>query len=113
MLYVIFLLPLLVMIVGYLMYKYPPKKINYVIGYRTFKSMKNEEAWKLANQYCGKLWIKIGLAMLVIAIILFTLFNIKVLTYTEDILAIIVIAQIMPMLLSIFAVEKKIKNLNK
>ncbi len=36
---------------GALIYKYPPKQVNNVLGYRTNMSMKNEETWKFANVY--------------------------------------------------------------
>ena len=94
MLYTIFMIPILIIFIGYIMYKYPPKKINWIVGYRTRKSMKNEENWKFANQYCGKLWIKIGLIMFVITLVLFALFYLNVINYTEDVLAIIILVQV-------------------
>jgi len=30
-----------------MMYKHPPKSINAIYGYRTARSMKNDETWKL------------------------------------------------------------------
>ena len=111
MIYTIFLIPLLIILIGYLMNKYPPEKINYFIGYRTFNSMKNENNWKLANQYCGKLWFKIGLIMLIISILLFVLNLLKIITFTETMLSIIILIQIIPLLISIFFIENKIKKL--
>ena len=46
MVHTIFIIPLLITFVGFLMYKNPPKKINWFLGYRTIKSMKNEKIWK-------------------------------------------------------------------
>lgn len=111
MIYTIFIIPLLIVLIGYLMNKYPSKKINYFIGYRTFNSMKNENNWKLANQYCGKLWFKIGLIMLIISILLFIFNLLKIITFTENMLSIIVLIQIIPLLISIFFIENKIKKL--
>ncbi len=37
-----------------------PKKINKLFGYRTSMSMKNEETWKFAHRYVGKLWRIMG-----------------------------------------------------
>lgn len=110
MLYTIFIIPILIITVGYLMHRYPPKKINWFIGYRTRKSMKNEEYWKLANQYCGKMWVKIGLMMLVIALVLFVVFYLNIIDYTEDILTIIILIQTVIIILPIFLVEKKLKS---
>ena len=110
---VIFILPVIIAVVGYIMNKSPPKKVNWFIGYRTRKSMKDETVWKIANQYCGKLWIRIGLTMLVIASLLGILVYFKILIFSETFLAIIVFCEITPLLLSGVMVENKIKNTNK
>ena len=110
MIYTIFMLPILMLLIGYLMFKYPPKKINPIIGYRTFKSMKNEKTWKKANQYCGRLWIKLGTIMLTITFLLFILMYLRNITLTENILLVFIFSQLGIMLLSIFIVENKIKD---
>ena len=111
MIYTIFIIPLLAIFAGGFMFKYPPKKINYFIGYRTFKSMKNEKLWKVANQYCGKLWIMIGITLLVITFLLSMFIYLKFLTITETFLLIVVFGQLSSLLLSIFIVENRIKKL--
>ena len=35
---------------------FPPKKINYLYGYRTPRSMRSQEAWDEGNRYSGK-WL--------------------------------------------------------
>ena len=47
--YTIFLIPVLMILVGIIMFKYPPKKINFFVGYRTVNSMKNKERWDFSN----------------------------------------------------------------
>lgn len=108
--YTIFIIPLLITFVGFLMYKNPPKKINWFLGYRTIKSMKNEKIWKKANQYCGKLWIKFGIIMLLISSLIFTLLHFKLIILSETIIAIIILSQVIILVLSISIVENKIKN---
>jgi hypothetical protein len=39
---------------GYFLKNKPPKGINALYGYRTFRSMKNIDLWKEANQYSSK-----------------------------------------------------------
>ena len=56
------LVPAAMIIAGRLMWKHCPKEINNWIGYRTKRSMKSEEAWKFAHEYCGKLWWILGWA---------------------------------------------------
>lgn len=110
MIYTIFMIPILILIIGYWMFKYPPKKINWFIGYRTRKSMKNEEDWNFANQYCGKIWIITGLIMLIITIIIFIIFYLNIVSYSEEILTIIILIQTLIIILPIFLVEDKLKN---
>ena len=58
------LMPLIMLIFGYCMYKNPPKEINGLVGYRTTMSKKNKDTWLFAHNYCGRLWIKLGLILL-------------------------------------------------
>jgi immunity protein, SdpI family len=44
-----------------LVQKFPPKKINWYYGYRTSRSMKNEETWKIAQVYSSKKAIELAL----------------------------------------------------
>ena len=41
--------------------KYPPKKINWYYGYRTSRSMKNEETWKAAQEFASKKAVQFAL----------------------------------------------------
>ena len=111
MVYTIFMIPVLMMVVGYLMFKYPPKKVNLFVGYRTFKSMKNEKTWKVANRYCGKIWINIGIILFAISLLLFLLFHFEVFVFNENILTIITLLELTIMVITVFLVENKIKNL--
>lgn len=62
------LLPLSMMLFGYLFYYKTPKTINGVYGYRTKMSRKNQQTWEFAHKYCGKIWMLIGTAMLPLSI---------------------------------------------
>ncbi|MCL2425789.1 MAG: SdpI family protein [Oscillospiraceae bacterium] len=42
-----------------------PKKINFVMGYRTPMSMKNLDTWKFGNIYAGKMMWHTGVALLI------------------------------------------------
>lgn len=48
------LLPVILLGLGTHFYRHPPQKINYIWGYRTRRSMKNQETWIFAHQYYGK-----------------------------------------------------------
>lgn len=56
---------LIFIIAGFVMYKYPPKKINSLYGYRTLSSMKNQERWNFAQNYSSKEMMKLGLLLLI------------------------------------------------
>lgn len=40
--------------ISLIFYLFPPPKINYFYGYRTKRSMKNIDNWKLANKMAAK-----------------------------------------------------------
>ena len=61
MLIMVLLITFTMIFFGWLLFKKTPKKINYVYGYRTKRSMMNEETWRFANQYCGKACYLCGL----------------------------------------------------
>lgn len=111
MIYTVFLIPVLIMIVGFIMYKNPPKKINWFVGYRTKNSMNNENAWIEANKYCGKLWMIVGLILFIISIIILILDIYKIINFSEIILTVITLVQVVIMILPIFVVEKRIKDI--
>jgi len=63
------LIPLTMIGFGKYFTKNAPKEINGIYGYRTSMSMKNKDTWEFAHHYCGKLWVSIGLSMLVLSLI--------------------------------------------
>lgn len=58
------LIPGLLALFGWFMWRHTPKTIQWVYGYRTTLSMKNEFTWQFANQYAGRLMWRGGLVML-------------------------------------------------
>ena len=55
-------------IVGWIMKFRPPKNINYLIGYRTPRSMKNQANWDFAQTYSAQSMIQMGYVMLIFGI---------------------------------------------
>lgn len=60
------LIPLMMVGFGALFLKHPPQEINGIYGYRTSRSMASQEAWNYAHAYFGKLWLILGLVMLIL-----------------------------------------------
>ena len=54
-------------ITGFIMLKFPPKKINMLYGYRTNRSMKNQENWDFAQKYSAKLLMRSGLFLVLLS----------------------------------------------
>ena len=65
----VLLIPLTMIFFGWLLFRKTPKEINYVYGYRTKRSMMNEETWRFANQYFGKVWYLCGLILAPLSVI--------------------------------------------
>ena len=63
------IIPIVMVIAGRMMWKHCPKHINSMLGYRTTRSMKNMDTWRFANEYCGRLWYKMGLFMLAFSVL--------------------------------------------
>ena len=54
---------------GRMFTKNPPREINSGFGYRTSRSMKNQDTWDFAHEYCGRLWNKAGWALVPLAVV--------------------------------------------
>ncbi|PHS67320.1 MAG: hypothetical protein COB12_04015 [Flavobacterium sp.] len=67
--YLIFML-----VMSFVFVKFPPKKINHFYGYRTRRSMANQEIWKAANTYSAGLMVKISLISLVFPPVLYFIY---------------------------------------
>lgn len=104
------LIPVTMIKGGRMMWKHCPENINGFIGYRTSRSMRNMDMWKFANEYCGKLWRKIGWITLIPSIIIHIPFY-----GTEDntigvVGGILVIIQVIILIVSIFPTERALKR---
>ena len=100
----------IVSITGRMMWKHYPKNINGLIGYRTTLSMRNIDTWKFANEYCGRLWYRIGILMLIFSIIICLLFF-KASYNTAFMASLILIAiQCIILVATIFPTENALKR---
>lgn len=60
---------LIFIIMGLIMYKFPPKKINSLYGYRTGSSMENQKKWDFAQKYSAKIMAFLGIIFILISFI--------------------------------------------
>ena len=63
------LIPLVMLFFGRRFLTKPPKSINSLYGYRTARSMKNQQTWDFAHRVCGKLWPRAGAVMLPLSLL--------------------------------------------
>lgn len=92
-------------VVGIVMLKFPPKKINSLYGYRTSSSMKNQERWIFAQSYSAKEIIKLGAILAFSGVIgLFVHPNVNVATILG------LVMMMLTIIILILRVEKAIKN---
>ncbi len=52
--------PLALLYFGWRFQKKPPAKINRRYGYRSKRSMLNQDTWQYAHKCCGELWSSMG-----------------------------------------------------
>ncbi len=104
------LIPVLMIVLGRIMWKLPPGSINGIIGYRTSRSMKNDKTWKFAQEYCGKLWWKAGWVMLIPSVLLHLPFYRSLANTIGALSAILCIVQCIAMIVPIFFTERALKR---
>ena len=63
------LLGVIFSVCGFLLSRYPPKKINSIYGYRTRQSMSSQLKWDLAQVHSGKLMFRSGLLLTLIGVV--------------------------------------------
>ena len=63
------LIPGIMVGIGARFLKHPPRTVNAWYGYRTARSMKNQETWKLAHTVCGRYWYCCGWLLLPLSVV--------------------------------------------
>lgn len=63
------LIPACMLYFGRLFMKKPPKNINSIYGYRTARSMRNQQTWDFAHAYSGRFWFRVGWPTLAVSLV--------------------------------------------
>ena len=104
------LIPCIMIVFGILFSRRAPKKINVWYGYRTARSMKNEDTWSFAHHHLARTWLIVGAALLAASVIPM----IAVFGKEEDTVSVvslvITMVQLIPLIASIFPTERALKN---
>ena len=104
------IIPAIMLVAGRLMQNTRPKNINWIIGYRTTMSMKNEDTWSFAHKVAGAFmqkWGWVTLAITVAAILFVIGRSVEVVSTTG---CIIMFAQLIPVIAVIPHTEKALRN---
>ncbi len=109
MVFVVILIPVIMIICGKHYTNKAPKTINHFVGYRTERSMKNNETWKFAHNYVGKLLFKMGLILLPVSVLPMIFVRGRI-EEIGTLGAIISTIQIFPFLISMLLTEKALKD---
>ena len=56
------------LLVGALQYRFPPRRVNGVYGYRTARSMKGQAQWDFAQRFSASEMMKVGAIQVLLAI---------------------------------------------
>lgn len=103
-------IPVIMIFCGYMMYKHTPKDINGLVGYRTAMSMKNQDTWNYAHDYCGRLWVRVGVILTVLsAVVCVSYFFIENMTATI-IMCVSEIVQAVFLCCTMIPTERSLKN---
>lgn len=98
---------LFVVLAGYICKGAAESNVNNYIGYRTSLAKKNQDTWKEANLYVGNIFIKLGMAYLVISLILSIIFF----KNPETILPVLIFIYPLIIFVGIYISEKHLKNI--
>ena len=104
------LIPAIMLGTGKLMQRNTPKEINWIIGYRSAMSMKNEDTWAFAHKVAGAFWWKWGWVALAVT----TATMLLVLGRSEELVStagcFLMFAQMIPLIAVIPHTEKALRN---
>src|ERR1700760_1877112 len=80
------------LLIGAIQYRFPPKKINNLYGYRMPSAQKNQETWDEANRYSAAYMIKTGIFLIVAGLVFSALIiNIDIPLKTKQILTVFLV----------------------
>ena len=104
------LIPVIMLIAGKAFLRSAPKSINWMLGYRSTMSMKNEDTWIFAHQVVGGFWLKWGWVTLAVTVILMLLLLGKSVELISIVGCVLLFLQLIPVIAVIPHTEKALKG---
>lgn len=108
--FMLLLTPCIMIVFGKNFKNNPPDKINWIYGYRTKMSMKNQDTWIFAHKKMGNLWFSIGKTMAIISIVCTLPFMSSNNQIVGSVVGILMIIQVSLLIIPIFFVEKALRK---
>lgn len=107
---VAFLLPVIMLLSGLAWRKGGPKRINKAFGYRTGRSMKNQETWQFAHRFVGRIWFRGGIALSAVSLLSLLFFLSWDIGTMGIVTTVLIFVQLGVLLLSIPVTERELKR---
>ena len=104
------ILPLSMIFLGKYFSKCAPGKINYVFGYRTTRSMKNQDTWQFAHHHFGKTWYICGLVLTPLSVLAMLFVLGKGQDAVGTMGSVLCTLQLIPLLASIVPTERALRK---
>ena len=104
------LIPVIMLVFGWIFRRQAPKKINVWYGYRSARSMKNEDTWVFAHQHIGRTWMIAGAVLLVISVIPMIALYGKDMDTVCVVSLVLTVVQLIPLIVSLIPTEQALKN---
>lgn len=104
------LVPGILISVGAWMQKHPPRDINWIMGYRSTRSMKTQESWDFANRYSGKLMVRAGWITLAVSLVVMLLVMFRSEAVVSAVSVVLINCQLIPLLAVLPLVERQLKK---
>ncbi|HMM31401.1 MAG TPA: SdpI family protein [Clostridia bacterium] len=101
----VLLLPVIMICIGLLWRKHPPKRINPFYGYRTLRSMASDKSWRFAHMHFAKTWLVEGSVFFPVTATLMLLFQ----SHYEIASMVLIGVQLFAVCLSIVPTERALK----
>lgn len=95
---------IIILAVSLIYFFFPPKKINYLYGYRTARSMKSDNRWEIANKLAPKMMIALSLFDAVLGYVVADILN-------YDFLYLFTVLLIIEFILLFYIIERKLAKI--
>lgn len=103
-------IPLIIWAGGLILQTHPPKQVNRFWGYRTSRSMQNQETWDFAQRALSGIWKRLGAGMTAVTLILTVVMSQAGNTAFSIYAAGAIVLQLILIIISARAVEKELKK---